>query len=292
MDFVQTAKKGALWLLAFLFVMQLSGCIVLFAFMDKFFDVGVYDRSLEKHGVYATMQASLLDMLTSSMPDEYKPQVKAEFEGALTQQYVRSQVLPMISQLLSYLSGKSSQVQVYFDLSPLAEKLSASQNEVVRAYASQLGAAGQVLNNSNFSQSIMEDASIQQARSMFSSANGLNAILFVLAIVELALVFFLSDDYCSGVAKCAGIVFSTGVWSAIGALSMAFLTPNLISSMMGQLMQSREGIAPIATTVGAVIGDVFYEIGMLAFLVSLPLIVAGGGVLAYFRFACGQQQKK
>ncbi|MBS3069283.1 hypothetical protein J4441_02875 [Candidatus Micrarchaeota archaeon] len=297
----QTAKKIAVWAIAFLFVLQVSGCIAIYAFMEKFFDAQAYDASLEKRGVYATIQESLSGMLTSQIPQEYKGEINAELSAALTKEYVRGQVKPMVANTLSYLSGASPSMRLYFDFSPIAQALSASQSENARSLAPQIQQLNPVINSQlqQISDTLASDPQVAQMRGAFSAANAANAALFVLALVELALIFLLSGDYRSGIEnrsgieKCAGAVFSAGAWGAIGGLMTAFLTGSLVASMIGSMVQADAsgGASEVASIMAGMMGDIFYETGMLALLLSLPLLLVGGGVLAYFKFVLKEQAK-
>ncbi|VVB58373.1 Uncharacterised protein [Candidatus Anstonella stagnisolia] len=286
MDYAQTARKAAIWLLAFIFMLQLSGCLLLFAFMEKFFDVNVYDASLTKNGVYPLMQTGLVGMLTDSLPPEYKGSVKAEMTAAITPQYMRSQMLPILSQMLAYISGKSAKMELYFDISPVAQQLASSQNPVVQAYVSQTGTMSLAINNALQSTSdyMASDASIQQMRQTLPSLNILNIVLFFVAILELALIFFLSNDMKAGMVKCAGTVFATGMATALSGIALAYLTAPMLNSAVNSMLPSSANAGQISSIVIAIMGDVFHEIGMLTVLLSLPLILIGGAILLYFKF--------
>lgn len=286
MDLAQTSRKAAIWLLAFIFMLQLSGCILLFAFMDKFFDVNIYDASLAKNGVYPLMQTGLVGMLTDSLPLEYKDSVKAEMNAAITPAYMRNQMLPILSQMLAYISGKSPKMELYFDVSPVAQQLAASQNPVVQAYVSQTSTMSSAINNALQSVTLqMEtDASVQQMRQTLPSLNILNIVLFFIAIVELALIFFLSNDMKGGIMKCAGTVFATGVATVLSGVAMAYLTTPLLTSAVGSLIPSDANATQVSSIVIAIMGDIFFEIGILTVLLSIPLVLIGGAILVYFKF--------
>lgn len=286
MDFKQTARKAAIWLLAFIFMLQLSGCILLFAFMEKFFDVNVYDASLAKNNVYQLMQSGLVDMLTGALPPEYKDSVKSEMSAAITPGYIRSQMLPILSQVLAYLSGKSAKMELYFDISPVAQQLAASQNIVVQGYVSQTSIMNSALNNALQSTSdyMQKDESVQKMRQTLPTLNLINIALFFIAIAELALIFFLSSDMKGGIMKCAGTVFATGLTTVLSGVAMAYLTTPMLNSAVGSMLPSDANAAQISSTIISIMGDVFREIGMLTVLLSLPLVLVGGAILAYFKF--------
>jgi len=286
MDFAKTARKAAIWLLAFIFMLQLSGCILLFAFTEKFFDVNVYDASLTKNGVYPLMQTGLVGMLTDSLPPEYKDSVKSEMNAAITPEYIRGQMLPILSQMLAYISGKSQKMEIYFDISPAAQALSASQNPVVQGYVSQSSTMSTAINNALQSTSdyMASDASIQKMRETLPSLNILNIIFFFIAIAELALIFYLSHDMKGGILKCAGTVFATGMATALSGLAMAYLTTPMLNTAINSMLPSSANMAQISSIVISIMGDILYEIGMLTVLLSLPLILIGGAILLYFKF--------
>lgn len=265
------ARKAALWLLASAFVLLLSAALISHAFLQKFFEPGIYLASLEKHGLYRDMQKGMADLLSSRMPPGVKENVSATVAGAATEDYFRAQSARLITNFLHFFSSKSASLDLTLDLSPIKTAFDSSPDPTLKLlgaemptgmdFGSQMKQTGQLEKLSEF-------------RSQMTSAGAANFYAMAICIILLVPVFLLHANRQEGIAKCLELVFNAGTSTFIGGAVFAFLTPVGLPMILGASSSSQGA----ANMIALVMGDVLYEVGILTMLYSLPLMAIGFGL--------------
>lgn len=284
----ELARKALGWLLAFTYAILISTSITGYVFMDKFFEPQLYFASLEKHGMYGQMQGVLVSLFSQQFPSEIRQDAAAEIGKAVTEDYAREQSHQLIASFLSYLSGRSDQLELELDIFPIRESFAQSPRLEMKllsmAMPSSLDLAQQMRQSGQ-----ME--TLAGVRGQIVQAYGLLWYGFIISGVLLVLIFALQFDLWKGAAECCKALFGCGISTLLGGAGTAFLSP----AMMGAALSSgASGVSPeLAKAVSLVLGDVMYEVGILTILFSLPLLAIGfAGPLALSALQGKVEQKK
>ena len=266
----ELAKKALGWILSFAFAILLSTSITGYVFMEKFFEPSIYTASLEKHGMYGQIQSAIVPLFSQQFPAELRAEAAAAIGKAVTEDYAREQSDQLIASFLSYLSGRSDQLELQLDVFPIRESFAQSPQLEVQllgmALPSRLDIAQQMRQSGQ-----ME--TVSNVRGQIVQAYGWLWYGFAISGVLLALVFALQFDLWKGATECCKALFGCGVSTLLGGAGTAFLTP----AMMGAALSSgASGASPaLANAISLVLGDVMYEVGVLVILFSLPLLAIG-----------------
>jgi len=265
------ARKGVLWLLSVSFVLLLSSAIIGFAFMQKFFDAPTYNKSMEKRGVYEKLRDYFSGMFLSAFPDELKGEANGIISQAVTVDYIRNQMQKMVQSGLDYLSSNQEDFSLSLDISNIKSMAQSSQNPAMQSVApflpSEMDFGKAIKGSPQFSQ-------LQQLRSQIADTNRLNGFAVVASILILIPYFLLQPDYRTGLHECSKLIFSCGISTLIGGIAMAYLSPQFLPQFLSGISQGGAA-AETAKMVGAIMGDVLYEVGVAAAIYSLPFVALG-----------------
>ncbi|MFA6489668.1 MAG: hypothetical protein WCT52_03205 [Candidatus Micrarchaeia archaeon] len=265
------ARKAALWLLASAFVLLLSAALISHAFLQKFFEPGIYLSSLERHGLYRDMQKGMADLLSSRMPAGIKENVSATVSGAATEEYFKLQSTRLITNFLGFFSSKNTSLELVLDLSPIKAAFDSSPDPTIKSLAPEMPVA------MDFGSQMKQTGQLEKLsefRSQMSSAGSANVYAIAICAALLTAVFLLHPNRQEGAAKCLELFFNAGTSTFIGGIVFAFLTPVGLPMILGASSSSQSAANMIAT----VMGDVLYEVGILTMIYSLPFIAIGYGL--------------
>lgn|GEM_PF-1487924 len=262
------AKRASLWAITSIFILLLSAALIGQAFTQKFFDQNVYFSSLEKHGLYGGMQEGMVALFSSNLPPEIRENATSILSSAVTLDYVRAQSNAFITNFLAYFSSKSETLDLALDLSPIKRGFSASQGMAMQLIGAQMP---QTMDFTSQLRDSGQLAKMAKIRSQIAQAEALNGYAYAISLFLLALFFLLNGGGREGIAKCAGLVFSTGISAFMGGAAFALLSPMGVSAIAGA---SAQGEA-VSNAVSLVMSDVMQEVGVLTIIYSLPLLAIG-----------------